>query len=101
AVREDARGLRISVSTPRWNGDVQLHLAGRFNVHNALAAVGVGEALDLDPAAIRAGLEVVERVPGRMQRVDAGQPFSVVVDYAHTPEALATVLDNLAPLAAA
>lgn len=101
AVREDSGGLRISVATPRWQGDIALRLAGRFNVHNALAAVGVGEALDLDPQAVKAGLGALQGVPGRMQRVDAGQPFHLVVDYAHTPESLAKVLDNLAPLAAA
>ncbi len=101
SVREDASGLRLTVSTTRWQADVLVHLPGRFNVHNALAAIGVGEALDLDPAEIRAGIEAVESVPGRMQRVDAGQPFTVVVDYAHTPDSLAKVLDNLAPLAAA
>lgn len=101
SVREDASGLRLTVSTPRWQADVLVHLPGRFNVHNALAAIGVGEALDLDPSQIRAGIEAVESVPGRMQRIDAGQPFTVVVDYAHTPDSLAKVLDNLAPLAAA
>src|SRR4029079_7833885 len=47
------------------------------------------------------GLESVAGVKGRMQRIDAGQPFTVIVDYAHTPDSLAKVLDNLAPLAAA
>jgi UDP-N-acetylmuramoyl-L-alanyl-D-glutamate--2,6-diaminopimelate ligase len=97
SVREDQRGLRLTVSTTRWQADVLVHLPGRFNVHNALAAIGVGEALDLDPAQIRAGIEAVETVPGRMQRVDEGQPFRVVVDYAHTAEALGKVLDELRP----
>lgn len=101
SVREDAGGLRIGVATPRWQGDVTIRLAGRFNVHNALAAVAVGEALDLDPGRIREGLASLERVPGRMQRIEQGQPFGVVVDYAHTADSLAKVLDNLAPLAAA
>ena len=57
------------------SGTLALHLAGRFNAHNALAAVAVGEALDLEPDAIRAGLEGVEGVPGRMERIEAGQPF--------------------------
>ncbi len=101
AVREDAAGLRVRMTTPRWRADVPLRLAGRFNVHNALAAVAAGEALNLDPEKVRAGLAAVEGVPGRMQRVEAGQPFRVVVDFAHTAESLAKVLDNLAPLAAA
>ncbi len=79
----------------------RIRLAGRFNVHNTLAAIGVGESLGLDPALMRAGLQALERVPGRMETVDLGQPFRVVVDYAHTPEALAKALDALAPLAAA
>jgi UDP-N-acetylmuramoyl-L-alanyl-D-glutamate--2,6-diaminopimelate ligase len=101
AVREDSGGLRLSVTTPRWRGDVAVHLPGRFNVQNALAAIGVGEALEVEAGAIRAGIDALQSVPGRMQRIDAGQPFSVVVDYAHTPDSLAKVLDNLAPLAAA
>jgi UDP-N-acetylmuramoyl-L-alanyl-D-glutamate--2,6-diaminopimelate ligase len=101
AVREDATRLRVGVSTPRWKADLTLRLAGRFNVHNALAAIATGEALGLDPEKMRAGLAAVAGVPGRMERVEAGQPFGVVVDYAHTAESLAKVLDNLAPLAAA
>ena len=50
---------------------------------------------------MRAGLEALERVPGRMEPVDLGQPFRVLVDYAHTPDALAKALDAIAPLAAA
>jgi UDP-N-acetylmuramoyl-L-alanyl-D-glutamate--2,6-diaminopimelate ligase len=100
-IEEDARGIRLRVHTARWESDLALRLAGRFNAQNALAAIGVGEALGLDPEAMRKGLEGLAGVPGRMERVEAGQPFVVVVDYAHTPEALATVLDNLAPLAAA
>jgi UDP-N-acetylmuramoyl-L-alanyl-D-glutamate--2,6-diaminopimelate ligase len=99
-VRESAGVLAIRVRTPRWEHEISIRLAGRFNVHNALAAVGVGEALALDPAGVRRGLESLERVPGRMELVDAGQPFRVVVDYAHTPDALAKALDDLAPLAA-
>ena len=101
AVEEDRGGLRIVIRTPRWEEAVRLRLAGRFNVHNALAAAAVGEALALEPAAIRAGLESVDGVPGRMQRIDAGQPFTLIVDYAHTADSLAKVLDNLAPLAVA
>ncbi len=101
ALRQDADALRLEVATPRWRGPVTLRLAGTFNAHNALATIAVGEALELEPAAIRAGLEAVERVPGRMERVPGRLPFTVIVDYAHTPNALRLVLDDLAPVAAA
>jgi UDP-N-acetylmuramoyl-L-alanyl-D-glutamate--2,6-diaminopimelate ligase len=100
-LRQDAQALRLEVATPRWQGSVALRLAGTFNGHNALAAIAVGEALALDPDAVRGGLAAVERVPGRMERVPTNQPFTVVVDYAHTPKALELVLDDLAPVAAA
>jgi UDP-N-acetylmuramoyl-L-alanyl-D-glutamate--2,6-diaminopimelate ligase len=101
AVTEDARGLRIEVQTPRWMGEVTVRLVGRFNVPNVLAAIALGEVLELEPAAIRAGLAGVRGVPGRMERVDCGQGFGVIVDYAHSPASLETVLDQLAPLATA
>jgi UDP-N-acetylmuramoyl-L-alanyl-D-glutamate--2,6-diaminopimelate ligase len=98
---EDARRLRIRYEAPSGPASLELRLAGRFNVHNALAVVALGEALGLDPAAVRAGLESVEGVPGRMERIDAGQSFAVIVDYAHSPASLQAVLDLLAPVAAA
>ncbi len=100
-VEEDAHRLRVDFSAPSGASRVELRLAGRFNVHNALAVVALGEALGLDPAAVRAGLEGVTGVPGRMERLDAGQPFGVVIDYAHSPASLEKVLGLLAPLAAA
>ena len=101
AVQEDAQRLRIAYDAPSGRGSVSLRLAGRFNVHNALAVVALGDGLGLDPAAVRAGLEALAGVPGRMERIDAGQPFGVIVDYAHSPASLQTVLDLLAPVAAA
>ena len=98
---EDGRRLRIAYDAPSGSANLELRLAGRFNVHNALAVVALGDALRLDPAAVRAGLESVEGVPGRMERIDAGQPFGVVIDYAHSPASLQAVLDILAPVAAA
>ena len=100
-VVEDASRLRVRYRTPRGEADLELRLAGRFNVHNALAVVALGEAWDLDPAAVRRGLESMTGVPGRMERIEAGQPFGVIVDYAHTPASLSAVLDLLAPVAAA
>lgn len=100
-VEEDAHRLRVRYTAPSGEGILDLRLAGRFNVHNALAVVALGEVLDLDPAAVRAGLEGVTGVPGRMERIVAGQPFGVIVDYAHSPASLQVVLDLLAPIAAA
>jgi UDP-N-acetylmuramoyl-L-alanyl-D-glutamate--2,6-diaminopimelate ligase len=100
-IAEDAAGLHADVETPRGPMTVDLRLAGRFNIHNALAVVALGGALDLDPERVRAGLASLEIVPGRMERIDLGQPFGVMVDFAHSPASLTTVLDLLAPTAAA
>ena len=100
-VEEDATGLRFDYRAPSGPGRLALRLAGRFNVFNALAVVALGEAVGLDPPAVRAGLEGVAAVPGRMERIDEGQPFGVIVDYAHSPASLEAVLDGLAPAAAA
>lgn len=76
-----------------WAGvRVELPLAGRFNVANALAAATTARLLDIAPATIAAGLSAVAPVPGRFERVDAGQPFTVLVDYSHKPAALEQAL---------
>jgi UDP-N-acetylmuramoyl-L-alanyl-D-glutamate--2,6-diaminopimelate ligase len=88
---EDARHLELAPDGSRfeWAGQrVRLHLGGRFNVENGLAAAVTARALGVPAATIAAGLESVGRVPGRFERVDAGQPFTVLVDYAHTPDGL-------------
>lgn len=101
SVRPRADGMTLVARTPRGSIEVELQLIGEFNVFNVLAAIGVGEALSLPQAAISRGLAGVEGVRGRMQRIDAGQPFAVYVDFAHTPGALAAALAALAPIAAA
>ena len=100
-VEEDANGLRVAYTAPSGAGELALRLSGRFNVHNALEVVALGEAVGLDAAMVRAGLAGLESVPGRMERIEAGQPFGVIVDYAHSPASLQAVLDLLAPVAAA
>ena len=71
---------------------IDLKLRGRFNLENALGAALAARALGCDDDAIRRGLESVRGVPGRFESVDAGQPFHVIVDYAHKPDALENVL---------
>ena len=72
--------------------ELRSRLLGRFNVENVLGAVAAARLLDLRAEAIAAGVEAVTGVPGRFEAVDEGQPFVVVVDYAHTPDSLETVL---------
>jgi len=100
-VDDDGRRLRLTWDGPSGRQAAALQLAGSFNAYNALAAAAVGVAVDLDEAAVIAGLEALSHVPGRMQRVDLGQPFGVVIDYAHSPNALMVVLDELDPVARA
>jgi UDP-N-acetylmuramoyl-L-alanyl-D-glutamate--2,6-diaminopimelate ligase len=78
---------------------IHLRLRGRFNVENALAAAAAARALGVGEEEIKAGLESVESVPGRFEDVDEGQPFTVLVDYAHTPGALETALEAARALA--
>lgn len=80
-------------STFDWHGlAVRLTLGGRFNVSNALAAAATAEALGIDGSAIVEGLAAVASVRGRFEPIDAGQAFTVLVDYAHTPDGLEQAL---------
>ena len=94
----EATGSRVRVESHGETVEIALPLVGRFNVHNALAAVGAGVAAGVPLAKARDALQRVKAVRGRMERVDSGQPFSVIVDYAHTPESLDKVLALLRPL---
>ncbi len=85
-------GIRMTVDTPRGRLALRSTLIGEHNVSNLLGAVAAGLALDLTPDAIAEALAGVGTVPGRFEQVPAGQPFLVVVDYAHTPDALERVL---------
>ncbi|MBM3667871.1 MAG: UDP-N-acetylmuramoyl-L-alanyl-D-glutamate--2,6-diaminopimelate ligase [Actinobacteria bacterium] len=88
----DAKGSRFECLTPHGHFDVITPLPGHFNVENALAALATAGALGLDmPGAVRA-LASAGRVPGRFEPIDEGQPFAVLVDYAHTPDSLENVL---------
>jgi UDP-N-acetylmuramoyl-L-alanyl-D-glutamate--2,6-diaminopimelate ligase len=85
-------GIRMDVDTPAGPLALASPLVGEHNVMNLLAAAGVGVGLDIPLATISTALGAVTAVPGRFERVEAGQPFLVVVDYAHTPDALERVL---------
>jgi UDP-N-acetylmuramoyl-L-alanyl-D-glutamate--2,6-diaminopimelate ligase len=74
---------------------VHTQLPGKFNVYNVAAAATAGYYLGLDAEKIAEGIAALHSVPGRLERVDQGQPFEVIVDYAHTPDALENVLSTL------
>ena len=83
-----ARGSRFQMVTPAEKLAIWTPLIGNVNVYNVLAAAAAGHACDCSADAIAKGISELARVPGRFERVDCGQPFTVVVDYAHTDDAL-------------
>ena len=85
-------GTRFTVHTPRGSLDIQSALVGEHNVSNLLASIGVGLARGMSLDDVRQGILGFRTVPGRFEQVEAGQDFSVIVDYAHTEDALAQLL---------
>ncbi|MGB0122692.1 MAG: UDP-N-acetylmuramoyl-L-alanyl-D-glutamate--2,6-diaminopimelate ligase, partial [Silvibacterium sp.] len=83
-----ASGMRFVLETPAGSVEIRTRLTGKVNVYNLLAACAAAYARDLSLDAIQSGVASLECVPGRFETVDAGQPFTVVVDYAHTDDAL-------------
>lgn len=90
-----AAGSDFRLVTPSGEADVHLQIPASFNVANALAAAAIGVALGFSVDDIARGLTNCGGVPGRMERIVAGQPFEVIVDYAHTGDAVRKVLDVL------
>ncbi len=97
-VRLDARGTRFRAILPGAEVEIETQLVGPFNVSNCLAAIATAWSQGIAPAVIARALARVSGVAGRMERIDEGQPFTVIVDYAHTPDSLAKVLAILRPL---
>jgi UDP-N-acetylmuramoyl-L-alanyl-D-glutamate--2,6-diaminopimelate ligase len=91
-VRFDPAGSSFTCETPDGPLEIETRLPGLFNVQNALAAIAAARQLGAEPEALKSGLAGAGRVPGRFEPVDEGQEFAVLVDYAHTPEALENVL---------
>ncbi len=87
------RSTSFELVTPDGVASVTLQLTGAFNVSNALVAAGCGLALGIPIAKVASGLEGAPQVPGRLERIDVGQPFDVFVDYAHTPDGLEKAVD--------
>lgn len=94
-----AKGVKLSPTGVSYKAviaegeyDIKCHLPGKFNVYNSLAAAGIGRVLGLHREQIEQGIAALDGVPGRMTAINAGQKFNVIVDYAHSPDALENVL---------
>ncbi|MEI7814278.1 MAG: UDP-N-acetylmuramoyl-L-alanyl-D-glutamate--2,6-diaminopimelate ligase [Coriobacteriia bacterium] len=96
----DADGARFDLVAQGQAVEVALPLTGDYNVSNALVAAGCALACGIDLATIARGLEEAPQVPGRLERVDDGAPFSVIVDYAHTPDSLEKAIKAVAAVTA-
>ena len=93
-----AKDIKLSVSGVKYScGDINIstQIPGEFNVYNSLAAALVGQKLGLTTKQIEQGIDTLTEVEGRMNIIDCGQPFTVIVDYAHTPDALEKVFNSL------
>jgi UDP-N-acetylmuramoyl-L-alanyl-D-glutamate--2,6-diaminopimelate ligase len=93
------KGSTFTVRTPEGEFAATIPLPGAFNVQNAIVAAAIARDLGIGEEAIIAGLADVSTIPGRFEPVNAGQAFGVVVDYAHTPDAIAAVLESAGSLA--
>ncbi len=86
------KGLEFTAQTPAGKVEVRSPLVGRINVYNILAAIGAGIGLEIPVAKIEEGIANLALVPGRFQQIDEGQPFHVVVDYAHADDAMRNLI---------
>ncbi len=93
-----AKNIQLSVSGVKYSCgelNIETNIPGEFNVYNSLAAAMVGEKLGLSNSQIEAGIKSLDFVEGRMNIIDEGQPFTVIVDYAHAPDALEKVFESV------
>lgn len=91
-LRLSAEGTKYNLVNAKFSVPIHAHLVGNFNAYNSAMAAAVGQVIGLKAEQIQAGIESVPVVPGRLEAVDAGQNFTVLVDYAHTPDAIENVL---------
>jgi len=92
-VQVEPQGLGLTVLTPKGRVRLFSPLMGAYNVYNILAAAAVAYSQQVPLEAVRSGVATVSGVTGRMERIDCGQPFAAIVDFAHTPNALEQALD--------
>jgi UDP-N-acetylmuramoyl-L-alanyl-D-glutamate--2,6-diaminopimelate ligase len=98
-IKITSKGTEFTLETPELTRKVALKLVGKFSVYNVLAAIGAAMCAGVDLDQILASIEAVEGVSGRFEPVNTGQDFSVIVDYAHTPDSLENVLKTVGEFA--
>jgi UDP-N-acetylmuramoyl-L-alanyl-D-glutamate--2,6-diaminopimelate ligase len=96
-IRCDIDGSSFEAVTPLGDTRIRLHLPGRFNIENALAAIACGVSQNVSLSRIKSALEAIQLVEGRMESINEGQDFAVIVDYAHTPDALKKIFETVRP----
>ncbi len=87
----------FNIKTDKGQVAVKLSLIGEFNIYNSLAATAVGLAENIKPVKIKKALEFIRNIPGRLEKIDEGQDFEVIVDYAHSPDSLKKVYEAVKP----
>lgn len=97
-VKLSAEGVQYDVTVHEEILHIRSHLPGSFNVYNSLAAVAVGQLLELSGEQIEQGIAALTGVEGRMMHIDEGQDFDVLVDYAHTPDSFEKLFKDLRPV---
>ncbi|MEO6761200.1 MAG: UDP-N-acetylmuramoyl-L-alanyl-D-glutamate--2,6-diaminopimelate ligase [Candidatus Saccharimonadales bacterium] len=97
-VKLTSDGVRYTAKAMDENYDIVCHIPGSFNVYNSLAAVCVGRAVGLSKSQIEKGIAALEGVEGRMTTIDEGQDFSVIVDFAHTPDSFEKLFKDMRPV---
>ncbi len=90
----EPKHMQLKLATPVGEMDLELKITGEFNVYNVMGTVALMLAENIDKEVIESVLDGFDGVPGRFQLVEAGQPFTVIVDYAHTPDGLENVLQT-------
>jgi UDP-N-acetylmuramoyl-L-alanyl-D-glutamate--2,6-diaminopimelate ligase len=89
----DVKGSKFTLVTPKYSIDIQNNTPGIFSVYNCMAAAAVGYAEGIDKEIIKEGLCNLDNVPGRSEVLNIDKPYAVIIDYAHSPDALENILN--------
>ncbi len=98
-IKKKPRSVEFNIVSPWYSGSCKVNIPGKFSIYNSLAAIGACGQMGISQEAVKAGLERVQ-VPGRAELVDTGRDFSVIIDYAHTPDSLENILKAVKDYAA-